>query len=63
VYRLWLVEADDVRYVGDFVPAPDGTVVLRVEADPDDWERVLVTVEPAGSAPTSPGGEAWDDAA
>jgi hypothetical protein len=63
VYRLWLVEADDVRYVGDFVPAPDGTVVLRVEADPDDWDRVLVTVEPAGSAPTSPGGEVWDDAA
>jgi hypothetical protein len=63
VYRLWLVRGDEVRYVGDFLPAPDGAVVLRVDADPDGWDRVLVTTEPAGSAPATPGAPAWDAAA
>ena len=63
VYRLWLVRGDETRYVGDFVPAPDGSVVLRVNAEPDDWDRVLVTSEPAGSTPSTPGAPAWADAA
>ncbi|HSL12449.1 MAG TPA: anti-sigma factor [Actinomycetota bacterium] len=63
VYRMWLVRGEEFRYVGDFLPAPDGAVVLRVDADPDDWDRVVVTTETAGSAPTSPGATAWDAAA
>jgi Anti-sigma-K factor rskA len=63
VYRLWLVRADETFYVGDFVPAPDGSVVLRVNADPDGWDRVLVTSEPAGSTPSTPGAPAWAEAA
>lgn len=63
VYRLWLVRDDEARCLGDFLPAPDGTVVLRVEADPDEWDRVLVTTEPAGSTPVSPASPAWDAAA
>lgn len=63
VYRLWLARGDEVRYLGDFLPAPDGTVVLRVEADPDGWDRVLVTAEAAGSAPITPASPVWDAAA
>ena len=63
VYRLWLVRGDETQYVGDFLPAPDGTVVLRVNVDPDGWDRVLVTTEPAGSSPSTPGAPAWTDAA
>ena len=63
VYRLWLVRGDETRYVGDFVPAPDGAVVLRVDVAPDDWDRVLVTSEPVGSAPSTPGSPAWATAA
>lgn len=62
VYRLWLVRDGDLRYVGDFVPAPDGSVVLRVDVDPQDWDRVLVTSEPATASP-SPGAAAWSEAA
>ena len=63
VYRLWLVRGDEAQYVGDFLPAPDGTVVLRVNVDPDGWDRVLVTAEPAGTTPSTPGSPAWNDAA
>ena len=63
VYRLWLVRDGEARHLGDFLPAPDGSVVLRVEADPDEWDRVLVTVETAGSAPAAPASPAWDAAA
>ena len=63
VYRLWLVQDGDARYIGDFLPAPDGSVVLRVESDPDGWDRVLVTIEAAGSSPAAPASPAWDAAA
>jgi hypothetical protein len=63
VYRLWLVRDGEARSIGDFLPAPDGSVVLRVEADPDEWDRVLVTIEAAGSAPAAPASPVWDAAA
>ena len=62
VYRLWLVSGAAFRYLGQFVPAPGGEVVLRVEADPAGWERVLVTVEPASAEPSEPGEPAWEAA-
>lgn len=61
VYRLWLVSDGAARHLGDFVPAPDGTVVLRIDVDPAGWD-VVVTVEPAGSEPVSPGEPAWSTA-
>ena len=62
IYRLWLVSGAASRYLGQFVPEPGGEVVLRVEADPAGWERVLVTVEPAGTEPSEPGQPAWEAA-
>jgi hypothetical protein len=62
VYRLWLIRGAEHRYLGDFVPSPGGDVVLRVDVDPSGWERVLVTMEPAGSEPSSPGQPAWQAA-
>jgi anti-sigma-K factor RskA len=62
VYRLWLVGAAGYRYLGEFRPAPDGTVVLRIEAQPQAWDGVLVTLEPAGSAPSEPGRPMWSSA-
>ena len=59
VYRLWLVSGAASRYLGQFVPEPGGDVVLRVDADPAGWERVLVTVEPMGAEPSEPGQPAW----
>ena len=63
VYRLWLVRGDEAQYVGDFLPAPDGAVVLRVNVDPDGWDRVVVTAEAAGTTPSTPASPAWDAAA
>lgn len=62
VYRLWLVSDDEARHVGDFLPASDGTVVLKVEADASAWDRLLVTSEPAGSTPSTPGAPLWASA-
>ena len=63
VYRLWLVGDDGADYLGDFLPTPDGAVVLRVDVDPAGWDHALVTIEPGGSEPSSPGEPAWTSAA
>jgi anti-sigma-K factor RskA len=57
-YRLWAIDADgSAAYVGDFTPV-NGTVALAVHLD-DETVRLLVTFEPAGSEPGSPGQPAW----
>jgi len=59
VYRLWAVQGDVARYLGDFVPSPSGVVALQVFVDPSAIDRVIVTIERAGSFPTSPGAPIW----
>jgi Anti-sigma-K factor rskA len=62
VYRLWAVSAKDARHLGDFLPYPDGTVLVRLAVDPATFDHLLVTVEPAGSEPSEPGDPAWPEA-
>jgi anti-sigma-K factor RskA len=62
VYRLWAVSRVGAEYLGEFVPGPDGLVVLRVDIDPATFEKLLVTVEPRGSQATTPGNAAWQAA-
>jgi anti-sigma-K factor RskA len=57
-YRLWAIHGDaSAEYVGDFTPI-NGTVALEVHLD-DGTVQLLVTLEPAGSEPGSPGQPAW----
>jgi len=58
-YRVWLVSPNETRFVGDFVPNADGDFVLHIAVDPTPWNELLVTVEEAEAAPSSPGPEAW----
>ena len=62
VYRLWLVAGSSTTYVGEFAPLPDGSVALRIKADPQAFDHALITVEPAGSEPSEPGEPAWQQA-
>jgi len=64
VYRLWAVsQSEPAAYLGDFLPTLDGRVVLRVRVDRTRYDGLLVTEEPAGSEPSTPGEPAWDAAA
>jgi anti-sigma-K factor RskA len=56
-YRLWALNGERADYVGDFQPIA-GVVVLELSIDAS-VERLLVTVEPSGSEPGSPGQPAW----
>jgi anti-sigma-K factor RskA len=56
-YRLWAISGSDARYLGDFQPV-NGLVALELSIDPLSV-RLLVTVEPSGSEPGSPGQPAW----
>ncbi len=62
VYRLWLQSGSTSRWVADFVP-DDGVVIFAVEFDPSQFDRILVTEEPAGSTPTRPGAVHWESPA
>ena len=62
VYRLWAVSAKDAKHLGDFLPYPDGTVLVRLAIDPSTFDHLLVTVEPASSEPLEPGEPAWPEA-
>ena len=61
VYRLWAVSAKDATHLRDFLPYPDGTVLVRVAVDPSTFDHLLVTMEPAGSEPLVPGEPAWPE--
>jgi Anti-sigma-K factor rskA len=56
-YRLWTIGSTGTAYLGDFVPT-DGVIALRFPLDPT-VERLLVTIEPIGSEPGTPGQPAW----
>lgn len=56
-YRLWALDASGPRYLGDFTPI-GGVVALEVTVE-TGAVRLLVTLEPVGAAPASPGQPAW----
>ena len=62
VYRLWAVSGGHATHLRDFLPYPDGTVLVRLAVDPSTFDHLLVTVEPAGSEPSEPGEPAWPEA-
>jgi len=59
VYRLWAGTQEDPLYIGDFLPNDDGTLLLEVTLPVSSVGPLFVTVEPAGSAATTPGQRAW----
>jgi anti-sigma-K factor RskA len=61
VYRLWAVSQDtqDATYIGDFLPTDDGMLLLEITIPASSVGQLLVTIEPAGSEPTTPGQPAW----
>jgi anti-sigma-K factor RskA len=62
VYRVWLIEEGTAVYAGEFVGGQDVTVEV-IEVDPAVLDSVRITVEPAGSKPTTPGRTVWEAAA
>jgi anti-sigma-K factor RskA len=62
VYRVWLVETGVPVYAGEFLPGPMGIVEV-FDVDPTSLDSVRITVEPAGSTPTTPGHAVWEAAA
>lgn len=62
VYRVWLVSDSGTTSVGE-LPYEDGVIFLAVPFDPASFTQLLVTVEPAGSVPSSPGTVVWTAAA
>ena len=59
-YRLWALGPDGASYLGDFAPV-QGIVALEIQID-TATVQLLVTLEPAGSEPGSPGQPAWSAA-
>jgi hypothetical protein len=62
VYRLWLRSDDADHFVGDFRPDVTGTVAIRVLVD-GSFDEIVVTVEDAAAAPSTPGAPAWESPA
>ncbi len=63
VYRLWAVSGAGADHLGDFLPSPEGLVVIQIDVDATTYDHVAVTVEPTGSEPSIPGEPAWPEAA
>lgn len=61
VYRVWLVSGTEPTFAGEFLPEP-GFTVVRLEFDPSVYDRILITVEPAGSVPAAPLDPVWQAA-
>jgi anti-sigma-K factor RskA len=62
VYRLWLWADGEAHYVGEFLPDATGTVAIQVKVD-GSFDDAVVTVEPIGTEPSTPGSPAWQTAA
>lgn len=58
VYRLWLVSDGQATFVTDFQP-DDGQVVVAVPFDPSRYDDIWISVEPAGSEPSTPSDRRW----
>jgi hypothetical protein len=61
VYRVWLLSGAQATYATDFVPEP-GMMVVELEFDPSLYDRILISVEPAGSTPDTPEIAVWQTA-
>lgn len=59
VYRVWALLGTHAEYLGEFAPRADGFLALRVGIDPATIDALLVTEEPSGSQPSTPGDPAW----
>jgi hypothetical protein len=55
------MSATGATHLRDFLPYPDGTVLVRLAVDPSTFDHLLVTMEPAGSEPLVPGEPAWPE--
>jgi anti-sigma-K factor RskA len=64
VYALWaLPSSGQASYVGEFLPNDDGSLLLEVRLDARTVDSLYVSIELAGSTPTTPGTPAWPAAA
>ena len=65
VYRIWFGSGGTFAYVSDFEPETELSTVLQLQFDAASVDRILITEEPAGRAPTQPDPAAirWSDAA
>ena len=61
VYRVWLVSGTQATWATDFVPEP-GLMVVALEFDPSQYDRIVISVEPAGSTPDTPEHAVWQTA-
>jgi hypothetical protein len=61
-YGIWLSNGVETLFAGFFVPGPEVTVV-KVPFDRSRFDRVLITLEVAGTVPTQPGQAVWEAAA
>ena len=61
VYRVWLLSGNQATWATDFVPEP-GMMVVTLEFDPSLYDRILISVEPAGSTPDTPELAVWQTA-
>ena len=61
VYRVWLLSGSQATWATDFTPDP-GLTVVPLEFDPSLYDRVLISVEPAGSTPETPRVAVWQTA-
>jgi hypothetical protein len=61
VYRVWLLSGTQATWATDFVPEP-GMMVVALEFDPSRYDRILISVEPAGSTPDTPEIAVWQTA-
>ena len=61
VYRVWLLSGTQATWATDFVPEP-GLMVIPLEFDPSLYDRMVISVEPAGSTPDTPEVAVWQTA-
>lgn len=61
VYRVWLLSGTQATFAKDFLPVP-GMMVVVLEFDPSLFDRILISVEPAGSIPDTPDDAVWQTA-
>ncbi len=61
VYRVWLISGTQATFAEEFLPAP-GFTVVHLEFDPSQYDGILISVEPADSAPTAPESARWQTA-
>jgi hypothetical protein len=54
VYRVWILTSTGATYVTDFVPGPDGIVVLEIPINPDDFRQLKLSLVPESSQTTAP---------